>query len=1158
LNRDIQSGMITPSSDASDGFRQFGLKASGLSLNKNTKRGQNLMKLGRFAAIIIVLPVIFAALVGCGISQPIKVVPELPGSAQNNGTDHVIAEWDYPYNYRVTNYDLIIARGNDKGTIVQSYNISDSSAGQNSPLKATYEWNVPKDAAEGRYRAELQVKTLEAGGGVHDTISRAFDVARDRGNLRIFKYEDANGNGVYEKDEKGLSGWQFKITTPTSENYVRETDSNGFIVLKDLPIGSYIIEEVERPGYKPTTENRQSAQVLKDATKDVTFGNKPLPASIKVIKYEDKNQNKVQDPDETGVPGWEFSIQGPSSFKVTTTSNGSISQEVAPGNYRVTEVLKSPDDWRATTSTEQSINLELGQEGVLKFGNFRIPRSTLTIIKFEDLNGNGVYDQNQGEKGLADWEFSVEGKEPFNDKTGSDGIVSHKDIRPDTYTIREIAKPGWFSTTRTEQSVTINPGEEKKVYFGNKRPQPITKFEDRNGNGVMDAGEQGLSGWTFEIKGPVTTSRTTDANGQININDLPAGSYLVTESLTNPIWYNTTPMSVSMTVPGQDVRFGNDKYRTLKVFKFNDLNRNGKYEQNESGLNGWEFQVSGGVGQNITNSNGIATFKVKANKKYNVSESLPVGWLNSTPLDIEVQIDPTKDTTEIRFGDYAEIIEPSTEKDTRISILAFNDTNRNGVMDSIDPGLPNREIRISDINDTTNSYGSVFTDANGSVEYICPAPGTYLVWQMLPDGWCSNGAVAEEVTVLKGETKSVSFGSYPCIDGNCEYRFTPQGSNRTLWVEDENLMVEKSVDPYVLSLPNHDMVKGALINYTITVCAKPKIGPTDLILAVDTSGSVIEGNKAALTQISRGINEFVEEMKKSQNPNFRIGLVSWDRDIDETVKPTVNYNEIINASGRLRANSQELTMYHVGMNGSLDAFNAAPRADARKVIVFITDARNEYEPFQGDLDPTKYTIYVLLMGQTQVNETYDMLNDTANRFNGKLLRVDSSAQIASALNSLSKTSLMASGTINDIKIEDTLPAYLRPLNNGTIPGQSQKNQDGINWRTNTLTWSIPSLQYGKCWSTTFTTVFCWKLQANVVQPADSPRVTSQVNYADPTKAARKTVLLPEGTIWIESGSPTSSETKGTSGSTEPKQQPSVGMAASLIGLLSVAYLLRRK
>jgi len=175
-----------------------------------------------------------------------------------------------------------------------------------------------------------------------------------------------------------------------------------------------------------------------------------------------------------------------------------------------------------------------------------------------------------------------------------------------------------------------------------------------------------------------------------------------------------------------------------------------------------------------------------------------------------------------------------------------------------------------------------------------------------------------------------------------------------------------------------------------------------------------------------------------------------------------------------------------------------------------------------------------------------------------VIQVDESSQIASALLSLSRTSLIANGSVNDIKIDDTLPAYLRPLDKGTKPGVLQVNEDGVNWRTNSLAWSIPSLQYGRCWSTTFQAVFCWKLQANVVEPENSPRALSQVDYDDPATANRKIIAMPEGTIWIESDAKAASSQQSESAKTDSMQQPGFNALFAAIGISLAGYLYRMR
>ena len=78
-----------------------------------------------------------------------------------------------------------------------------------------------------------------------------------------------------------------------------------------------------------------------------------------------------------------------------------------------------------------------------------------------------------------------------------------------------------------------------------------TKWNDLNGNGVKDAGEPGLAGWTIYIDQNNNAkldsgekSTTTDANGNYSFTNLEPGTYTVAE-VQRPGWQQTSPGSVS-------------------------------------------------------------------------------------------------------------------------------------------------------------------------------------------------------------------------------------------------------------------------------------------------------------------------------------------------------------------------------------------------------------------------------------------------------------------------------------------------------------------------------------------------------------------------------------------------------------------------------------
>ncbi len=66
----------------------------------------------------------------------------------------------------------------------------------------------------------------------------------------------------------------------------------------------------------------------------------------------------------------------------------------------------------------------------------------------------------------------------------------------------------------------------------NISPSPVslsgTVWEDHNGNGVRDTGDQGLAGWHILVNG--VDRATTDANGNWSVANLAAGTYTVQAS----------------------------------------------------------------------------------------------------------------------------------------------------------------------------------------------------------------------------------------------------------------------------------------------------------------------------------------------------------------------------------------------------------------------------------------------------------------------------------------------------------------------------------------------------------------------------------------------------------------------------------------------------
>ncbi len=414
---------------------------------------------------------------------------------------------------------------------------------------------------------------------------------------------------------------------------------------------------------------------------------------------------------------------------------------------------------------------------------------SLKLTKFNDLDGNG--EQGDGELGLPDWQFEISqnGQVVQTVVTDANGGVQVTLLEGD-YTVTEILPDQcWTPTTpkdnpSTSQEVSVPGDGAAGLAFGNRNTCPPTdgtlfifKFEDKNGNGELDAGEGGLEGWQFEVANDVevVTTITTDANGNGSA-ILPAGSYTVTELLPAECWAVTTPAgapSVTQNVEvigGQEpsLTFGNQytcpKEGSLKLTKFNDLDGNGEQGDGELGLPDWQFEISqnGQVVQTVvTDANGGVQVTLLEGD-YTVTEILPDQcWTPTTPKDNpstsqEVSV-PGDGAAGLAFGNR----NTCPPADGTLFIFKFEDKNGNGELDTGEGGLEGWQFEVAnDVEVVT----TITTDANGNGSAILPA-GSYTVTELLPaECWAVTtpaGApsVTQNVEVIGGQEPSLTFGN---------------------------------------------------------------------------------------------------------------------------------------------------------------------------------------------------------------------------------------------------------------------------------------------------------------------------------------------------------------------------------------------------------------
>ena len=88
-------------------------------------------------------------------------------------------------------------------------------------------------------------------------------------------------------------------------------------------------------------------------------------------------------------------------------------------------------------------------------------------------------------------------------------------------------------STDVDPNADGNPDDPSTLTFGSNISGSV--YTDSNGNGVRDPGEPGILGVEIIVTGttedgaPISTSVFTDANGNYTFEDLPAGTYTITQ-----------------------------------------------------------------------------------------------------------------------------------------------------------------------------------------------------------------------------------------------------------------------------------------------------------------------------------------------------------------------------------------------------------------------------------------------------------------------------------------------------------------------------------------------------------------------------------------------------------------------------------------------------
>ncbi|PGR44981.1 MSCRAMM family protein [Bacillus thuringiensis] len=263
------------------------------------------------------------------------------------------------------------------------------------------------------------------------------------GKVKIKKVDSNN-------DNKKLVGAKFHIEDPKGK-IVGEllTNEEGEAISKDLPIGNYILVEIEAPKDYELLKEKITVKIEKDAVVEIKIGNKKLPdpmGKMKLVKVDISDKNKK-------LAGAKFHIEdskGKVVGELITDEKGEmISKDLPIGNYTLVEI-EAPKGYELL---KEKIAVKIEKDTVveIKIENKKLPDPTgqFEIEKVDDK------DSELKLKGAVFQVLDKEGKEVSRLITDEKGKVISNQLAIGKYTIKEIKAPNGYMLLRDPIEIEI-------------------------------------------------------------------------------------------------------------------------------------------------------------------------------------------------------------------------------------------------------------------------------------------------------------------------------------------------------------------------------------------------------------------------------------------------------------------------------------------------------------------------------------------------------------------------------------------------------------------------------------------------------------------------------------------------------------------------------
>jgi hypothetical protein len=475
-----------------------------------------------------------------------------------------------------------------------------------------------------------------------------------------------------------------------------------------------------------------------------------LPAEIGDMVWLDVDKDGVQDGkgSEPGIPGVTVTLYRPGpdgtpgtadDVLVASTTTGATGDYLftglGAGDYFVVFSLplgydRSPLGGTADPTLDSDADLTTGRtvvttlvpgESDLTWDSGLFYTASLGDRVWLDQNGDGIQDAGEpGIPGVTVTLFTSGGTQVgAPTTTDTNGNYAFPSLPPGDYYVHFVPPSGYVSSPADQGSndtadsdadasgrtvtTTITPGESDPTWdAGMIVPVSLGNlvWSDVNNNGLVDGGESGIDGVVVNLYHDV------NANGQIDVGEMVAtqptsggGQYLFDNLMPGSYLVQLPPSNFS----GPGVLVG---YRSSTGGIGTHISQTGPYEPAPGPNN----DVNNDDNGSAVNGQGVVSTQI-------------VLTSNGEPIS-DGDSNPNSNLT-VDFG----VFRPAS-----LGSIVWYDTDRDGVRDSGEAGVPNVTVTLYDTGG--NPIASANTDSTGYFQFTDLPPGSYSVgFSNLPSGY---------------------------------------------------------------------------------------------------------------------------------------------------------------------------------------------------------------------------------------------------------------------------------------------------------------------------------------------------------------------------------------------------------------------------------------